>query len=151
MQARLSRCERSVAGSWVVSPAARLGGMATDRDVVLVIADISGYTRFLVSHGKAQTHGDMIVGALLEAIMAEVEPSLQVVELEGYAEALPVPDESADFVISNGLFNLCPDKPRVLAEMQRVLKPGGRLLIGDIIVQKAVPEAARGDIDLWTG
>ena len=57
--------QRSIAGPWVASPAALQGDMATDRDVVLVIADISGYTRFLVSHGKAQTHGDMIVGALL--------------------------------------------------------------------------------------
>jgi ubiquinone/menaquinone biosynthesis C-methylase UbiE len=54
-------------------------------------------------------------------------------------------------VISNGVLNLMPDKDAVLEEMSRVLKPGGRLQIGDILVQKAVPESAKRKIDLWTG
>lgn len=70
---------------------------------------------------------------------------------EGYAEALPVDDGWADVVISNGVLNLMPDKDAALAEMSRVLKPGGRLQIGDILVQKAVPESAKRKIDLWTG
>jgi len=70
---------------------------------------------------------------------------------EGYGEALPVPDGWADVVISNGVLNLFPDKSAGLREMARVLKPGGRLQIGDIIVQKAVPESAKRKIDLWTG
>jgi arsenite methyltransferase len=70
---------------------------------------------------------------------------------EGYAEALPVPDGWADVVISNGVLNLFPDKSAGLREMARVLKPGGRLQIGDIIVQRAVPERAKRQIDLWTG
>jgi arsenite methyltransferase len=70
---------------------------------------------------------------------------------QGYGEALPVPDGWADVVISNGVFNLMPDKALALAEMQRVLKPGGRLQIGDILVEKAVPQAAKEKIDLWTG
>jgi arsenite methyltransferase len=69
----------------------------------------------------------------------------------GYGEALPIPDDWADVVISNGVLNLMPDKSGGLREMARVLKPGGRLQIGDIIVQKAVPEDAKRDIDLWTG
>ncbi len=60
-------------------------------------------------------------------------------------------DEWADVIISNGVFNLCPNKPAVLREMYRVLKPGGRMQIGDILVQKAIPEEAKRDIDLWTG
>lgn len=71
--------------------------------------------------------------------------------VQGYAESLPVPHEWADLVISNGVFNLCPDKPAVLAEWQRALKPGGHLRIADILVERPVPEEARGDIDLWTG
>ena len=71
--------------------------------------------------------------------------------LEGFAEALPVPDEWADVVISNGVMNLFPDKLAGLQEMARVLKPGGRLQIGDILVTKAVPDAAKRDIDLWKG
>ncbi len=70
---------------------------------------------------------------------------------QGHAEALPVPDGWADVVISNGVVNLCPDKSAVFGEMHRVLKPGGRLQIGDILVEKAVPESAKERIDLWTG
>ncbi len=70
---------------------------------------------------------------------------------EGLAEALPVPDEWADVVISNGVMNLFPDKVAGLGEMARVLKPGGRLQIGDILVQKAVGEGAKRNIDLWKG
>jgi ubiquinone/menaquinone biosynthesis C-methylase UbiE len=70
---------------------------------------------------------------------------------EGYAEALPVEDGWADVVISNGVLNLMPDKDAALVEMSRVLKPRGRLQIGDILVQKAVPESAKRNIDLWTG
>jgi ubiquinone/menaquinone biosynthesis C-methylase UbiE len=70
---------------------------------------------------------------------------------KGYAEALPVADGWADVVISNGVLNLMPDKASALEEMSRVLKPGGRLKIGDILVQKAVPESAKCKIELWTG
>jgi arsenite methyltransferase len=70
---------------------------------------------------------------------------------EGYGEMLPVPDGWADVVISNGVLNLFPDKIAGLREMARVLKPDGRLQIGDILVQKAVPESAKRKIDLWTG
>jgi ubiquinone/menaquinone biosynthesis C-methylase UbiE len=70
---------------------------------------------------------------------------------EGYAEQLPLSDACADVVISNGVINLCPDKAAVYQEIFRVLKPGGRLQIADIIVEKPVPDAAKGNIDLWTG
>ena len=66
-------------------------------------------------------------------------------------EALPIPDDWADVVISNGVLNLTPDKPKALGEMFRVLRPGGRLQIGDILVDKPVPEGAKRQIDLWTG
>ncbi len=76
-------------------------------------------------------------------------PQLEV--REGFAEDLPVPDGWADVVISNGVVNLCPDKPRAFAEMFRVLKPGGRIQLADILVDRAVPEEAKLEIDLWTG
>lgn len=66
-------------------------------------------------------------------------------------EELPITDEWADVIISNGVLNLAPDKNKVLREMHRVLKPGGRLQIADILVQKEVPEGAKRKIDLWTG
>jgi len=70
---------------------------------------------------------------------------------EGHAELLPVEDGWADVVISNGVVNLCPDKLQVFREMHRVLRPGGRIQIGDIVVQKAVPDSAKRDIELWKG
>ena len=71
--------------------------------------------------------------------------------MQGYAEELPVPDGWADVVISNGVMNLFPDKIAGLREMARVLKPGGRLQIGDILVSKAVSLKAKRDIELWKG
>ena len=70
---------------------------------------------------------------------------------EGFAEALPAEDGWADVVISNGVLNLFPDKLEGLREMARVLKPAGRLQIGDILIQKAVGEAGKRNIDLWKG
>ncbi len=84
-------------------------------------------------------------GAAAESGMSQVEFR------EGYAEKLPVEDGWADVVISNGVVNLCPDKLAVFSEMNRVLKPGGRIQIGDILVQTAVPEDAKRDVSLWKG
>lgn len=70
---------------------------------------------------------------------------------EGFAESLPVPDGWADVVISNGVMNLFPDKLAGLREMARVLKPTGRLQIGDILVQKPVGDGGKRNIDLWKG
>ena len=69
----------------------------------------------------------------------------------GFGEELPVPDGWADVVISNGVVNLMPDKHEALTEMARVLKPGGRIQIGDILVDRPVPENAKEKIELWTG
>ena len=69
----------------------------------------------------------------------------------GHIEELSVPDAWADVVLSNGAVNLAPDKSRVFAEFNRVLKPGGRLQIADILVQKPVPDSAKRKIELWAG
>lgn len=69
----------------------------------------------------------------------------------GDATRLPVDDRSVDVVISNGVLNLVPEKERAVAEIARVLKPGGRLQIADIIIGETLPQSALQDIDLWTG
>jgi arsenite methyltransferase len=70
---------------------------------------------------------------------------------QGLAEALPVADQWADTVISNGVINLCADKRAVFAEIWRVLKPGGWLQFADIANGRLVPAESLRDIDLWTG
>ncbi len=70
---------------------------------------------------------------------------------EGDATALPVETGSIDVVISNGVLNLVADKRTAIAEIQRILKPGGRVQIADIVLGVELPEDARRDIDLWTG
>jgi SAM-dependent methyltransferase len=70
---------------------------------------------------------------------------------QGVIESAPVEDGWADVVISNGVINLCPDKLGVYREIARMLRPGGRMTIADICVEKPVPPEALGDIDLWTG
>jgi arsenite methyltransferase len=70
---------------------------------------------------------------------------------EGEATALPVDDESVDVVISNGVLNLVPEKLKAIGEIRRVLKPGGRVQIADIVLGVELSEDARKDIDLWTG
>lgn len=95
---------------------------------------------------------DMTPAMLATARRAGDEAGLANVEFrQGYCEDLPVEDGWADVVISNGVLNLVPDKRAALREMARVLKTGGRLQIGDILVQRAVPLDAKADIALWTG
>jgi len=95
---------------------------------------------------------DMTRAMLARARRAAEEGVASNVEFrEGYMEALPVQDGWADVVISNGVLNLTPDKLKALGEMARVLKPTGRVQIGDITIDSLVPEASKQDIDLWTG
>jgi len=70
---------------------------------------------------------------------------------ESLIESLPLPDAEVDIVISNGVIDLVPDKDAVFAEIDRVLKPGGRLQVADVVIHTEVSEDARKRIDLWTG
>jgi arsenite methyltransferase len=67
----------------------------------------------------------------------------------GMAEELPVETESVDVVISNGVINLSPDKDRAFREVCRVLRPGGRLYLADVVAQRELSLAVRSDADLW--
>jgi arsenite methyltransferase len=91
--------------------------------------------------------------AMLERARESAEAlGLRNVEVhEALIETLPLPDASVDVVISNGVIDLVPDKDAVFAEIDRVLRPGGRLQIADVIIHTEVSEDARKRIDLWTG
>jgi arsenite methyltransferase len=94
---------------------------------------------------------DMTAEMRVKTELGARELGLSNVEVrEGFAEALPVNDHTADVIVSNGVVNLCPDKRAVFREMRRVLKPGGRIQIGDILVHKEVPQEAKDDIALWS-
>lgn len=71
--------------------------------------------------------------------------------LEGTMEAVPLPDGSIDVIISNCVVNLSPDKPAVFREAFRVLKPGGRLAVSDIVLRRALPDPVQRAMGLWTG
>ncbi len=69
--------------------------------------------------------------------------------LKGYIEAVPLPDASSDIVISNGVINLATDKRKVFHEAARLLKPGGRLVLSDIVTEVQLPEKIACDSTLW--
>ena len=149
-------------------------GNAGERDLGRIVETLrtAGVTK--IDHmWTTHFHGDH-VGALLAAMVAgptghvmgvDMTPAMlekarrnaaalglgNVAFCEGYLESVPVADASVDLVISNGVLNLCPDKAAVLAEAFRVLRPGGRMQLSDIVVGHAVPEDAKADISLWTG
>lgn len=95
---------------------------------------------------------DMTEAMIARATAGAANAGLSNVDVRfGDATALPAADGSVDVLISNGVFNLVPDKERALAEMFRVLAPGGRLQIADIALGAELDEAAKRDVDLWTG
>ena len=71
--------------------------------------------------------------------------------LRGEIENIPLPDNTVDVVISNCVINLSPDKDRVLREAFRVLKPGGRFAVSDVVVRGDVPEQVRRSMEMWVG
>jgi ubiquinone/menaquinone biosynthesis C-methylase UbiE len=71
--------------------------------------------------------------------------------LKGEIENIPLPDSSVDVIISNCVINLSGDKPRVLKEAFRVLKPGGRFAVSDVVVRGEVPADIRKNMELWIG
>jgi arsenite methyltransferase len=95
---------------------------------------------------------DMTPEMVAKARHSVAEMALSAVAIvEGSAEQLPFPDASFDVVISNGVIDLIPDKDAVFAEIVRVLRPGGRIQLADVTIQRPVSEEGRRNIDLWAG
>lgn len=111
----------------------------------------------LIAAGHVGAGGKVVAVDMTEAMRQKAASAAAAMNLgnvdvrDGYAESLPVEDGSVDVIISNGVVNLCPDKQAVFREMARVLKPGGRIQIGDILVHSEVPQDAKDDIELWSG
>ncbi|HEY8823951.1 MAG TPA: methyltransferase domain-containing protein [Candidatus Limnocylindria bacterium] len=126
-------------GEWVVDV-----GCGAGLDTLIAARQVGTAGRVIAVDMTAEMRAKTVRGA--------TEMGLTNVEVrEGFAESLPVDDGWADVVISNGVVNLCPDKHAVFREMFRILKPGGRIQIGDILVHKEVPQSAKDDIALWSG
>jgi arsenite methyltransferase len=95
---------------------------------------------------------DMTTSMLERARASAGEMGIDHVELhESLIEELPLDEASVDVVISNGVIDLVPDKDAVFDEIDRVLRPGGRLQLADVVIHHEVSEDARARIDLWTG
>ena len=125
-------------------------------DVIVDVGSGSGFDSLIASKivgPNGRVIGiDMTPAMLKKARSGASEVGTTNIEFrKGHVEDLPLPDEFADVIISNGVLNLTPDKKKTLSEWERVLKPGGRLYIGDILVQKSIPQSALEDISLWTG
>ena len=117
-------------------------GAGTD---LLIAAQMTGPT------GRA-IGVDMTATMLTRVRESAAEMGLTNVELhETLIEQLPLEDASVDVVISNGVLDLVPDKEAVMDEIDRVLRPGGRVQFADVVIHREVSEDARGRIDLWTG
>jgi arsenite methyltransferase len=117
-------------------------GAGTD---VLIAAQMTGASGRVIGV-------DMTPAMLEQARACAVQMGLQNVELhESLIESLPIEHTSVDVVISNGVIDLVPDKEAVFDEIDRVLRPGGRLQIADVVIHHEVSEDARKRIDLWTG
>ena len=118
-------------------------GAGTD---LLIAAQMVGPDRHVIGV-------DMTPGMLKLAMASAREMGVaDRVELhESLIESLPLPAAEVDIVISNGVIDLVPDKDAVFAEIDRVLKPGGRLQFADVVIHTEVSEDARKRIDLWTG
>ncbi len=123
-------------------------------DLVLDLGSGSGMDSFmaalLVGESGKVTGVDMTDQQLEKAERLRKEHQFDNVSFcKSYIESVPFPDGSFDAVISNGVINLVPDKEKVFAEVLRVLKPGGRMVIADIVTEKQLPENITCNSTLW--
>ncbi|MEJ2240080.1 MAG: arsenite methyltransferase [Gemmatimonadales bacterium] len=128
-----------------------------NRGEVVLDLGSGGGIDVLLSAQRVGTEGkayglDMTDEMLSLARKNAAEAGVENVEfLKGEMEDIPLPDNSVDVVISNCVINLSADKRRVLAESFRVLKPGGRFAVSDVVVRGEIPDDVRRSIELWVG
>jgi arsenite methyltransferase len=127
-----------------------------DGETVLDLGSGAG-ADVLISARRVGTDGKAIgldmTDEMLELARANAaEAGVENVEfVKGYIEDIPLPGESVDVVISNCVINLAADKRKVLAETARILRPGGRFAVSDVIADPDMDEATRADMEQWTG
>jgi arsenite methyltransferase len=123
---------------------------------VVDVGSGAGFDSFIAAH-HVGTDGRVVGVDMTPEMLAKSRDTAQLLEFtqvefrEGLAESLPVADQWADVVISNGVFNLCADKRAAFDEVYRVLRPGGVVQFADIANGRPVPIEAMREIDLWTG
>ncbi len=127
----------------------------TKGERVVDVGSGAGFDCFVAARHVGPS-GQVVGVDMTEEMLAKSRATAAAMDLDyvefryGLAEQLPVEDGWADVVVSNGVINLCADKPAVLAEIHRVLRPGGHLQFADIANGQPVPEAAVQNVDLWT-
>jgi SAM-dependent methyltransferase len=144
----------------VTAPFAGVGnplslGRPRPGETVVDVGAGSGLDAFLSAIAVGPT-GKVVAVDMTEAMLERGRENVALTGLrqvefrKGLAEALPLDAASADLLISNGVLNLTPDKDAAFREIFRVLRPGGRLQIADIVVHRDIPPAGREDVAIWT-